>query len=202
MPIKSLSQSSLTNFQKYSSMLAGNAAFSPSAYHLLETQVLSSSASSVTFTGLGSYTDYKHLQIRMTARNDITANTISTVLTFNGDTGSNYAHHKLEGDGSSVSSDAGTSRSNIDLEVTPAANAASNIFDAKVIDILDFASTNKNTTVRALNGLVDSSISRTRIYLLSGVYLSTNAITSITLDQAIASGNFVAGSRFSLYGVK
>ena len=35
------------------------------AYDLLETTTLTSSASSVTFSGLGSYTDYKHLQIRM-----------------------------------------------------------------------------------------------------------------------------------------
>lgn len=171
------------------------------AYDLLETQVLSSSASSVTFTGLGSYSDYKHLQIRAVERWEGAFISSSTELTFNGDTSSSYSAHKLEGDGNSVSSDNKSNQDHIDLEATPGANADSGIFSSRVIDILDFSSTNKNTTVRCLTGLVAPNISRTRIYLISGAYYSTDAITSLTFQPA-GSTNYVTGSRFSLCGIK
>ena len=171
------------------------------SYDLLESTVLTSSASSVEFTGLDSYTDYKHLQLRAVERFDGAFITTSTELTFNGDTSSSYSSHKLEGDGGSVSSDNKTNQDNIDLEATPRANADSGIFSSRVIDILDFSSTNKNTTVRCLTGLVAPNISRTRIFLISGAYYSTDAVTSLTFQPAL-SANYVTGTRFLLYGVK
>jgi hypothetical protein len=171
------------------------------AFDLLETTTLASSASSVTFSGLDAYSDYKHLQIRAVERFDGAFSTTSTELIFNGDTSNSYSQHKLEGDGSSVSSDNKTNQDNIDLETTPRANADSGIFSSRVIDILDFSSTNKNTTVRCLAGLVAPNISRTRVYLISGAYYSTDAITSLTFQPAL-SANYIAGTRFSLYGVK
>mgnify|MGYP003645637262 FL=1 len=38
------------------------------AYELLETTTLNSGASSITFSGLSAYSDFKHLQIRGTQR--------------------------------------------------------------------------------------------------------------------------------------
>ena len=195
MPIKSLSQSSLTNFQKYSSMLAGNAAFSPSAYDLLETQVLGTAAASVTFTGLGSYTEYKHLQIRAVARTDKAASNDTVYLQFNSDTGSNYANHSLVGIGSQANSSAGASTTYIYGLIATGATEPTNAFSAAVIDILDFSSTSKNTTVRNLNNW-----NTNQIRLDSGVWLNTNAVTSVTLDPS--SSDFIAGSRFSLYGIR
>ena len=170
------------------------------AYDLLETQVLSSSASSVTFTGLGSCSDYKHLQIRAVSRDDRSADVTGTFLRFNGVSTASYAEHKLQGYGSGVSSNAGTNQTEIDTVSEPAANQAANIFGTRIIDILDFSSTNKNTTVRVLSGMVGAS-PYNYITLSSGVYLSTDAITSILLSP-FASANFIAGSRFSLYGIK
>ena len=164
------------------------------AYDLLETQVLASSASSVTFTGLGSYSDYKHLQLRVTARGD-SGSVPNQWLEFNGDTtSSNYKYHALTGSGSSVISFSG---SPMFLHELPNPGETSGIYASKVIDILDFSSTTKNTTVGTAVGI---NASFNRITLTSGLWINTNAVTSINTYPS--SGNFITGSRFSLYGVK
>lgn len=154
-------------------------------YDLLETEILASSASSVTFTGLGSYSNYKHLQIRFAGNH--TFLTTNLRLRLNSDTGSNYAFHSLNGDGSSVSVFGFSSQSVIfPYPVSPTTTSA-------VIDILDFDSSSKNTTLRGLIG------SDSYMQLFSGLWNNTNAVTDI--EVFVASGAFTAGSRFSLYGI-
>ena len=163
------------------------------AYDLLETQTLASSAASVTFTGLDSYTDYKHLQIRGVARTDRASSGGDVMkITFNSITSSDYAWHYLR---SGVTSNAGTSQTGINANQSNSAGDTSNTFGAFVTDILDFASSSKNTTLKSLSGT--SSV----IELSSGLLNNTASITSINLDVLIGT-NFVSGSRFSLYGVK
>jgi hypothetical protein len=166
---------------------AGGAA----AYDLLETEVLASKQSSVTFTGLGSYTDYKHLQIRAVTRGDGASNRMS--LTVNSDTGV-YQNHQLFGDGSTVTS---TSQNANRLGVVQESTATTNSFAASVIDVLDFSDTTKNTTFRSLAGQTGGP---DRIRLQSMLYEDTSAITS--LEFSLAVGDFISGSRFSLYGLK
>ena len=156
------------------------------AYDLLETTVLTSSASSVSFTGLDSYTDYKHLQLR------IVANGGGLIYQrFNSDTGSNYAEHRLYGDGSSVNSQGFASQTEM---IIGFGTTTTDVFAACVVDVLDFSSSNKNTTVRSLGG--DNS----DVALGSGLWNNTNAVTST--DIFPNSGSFATGSRFSLYGIK
>jgi len=202
MGVVKLSTAGILDYSKTSNFLSGNAPVSFGAFDLLETQTLASSASSVTFTGLGSYSDYKHLQIRATGRS-ARADTGSEALliTLNGDTGSNYAWHRLRGFNYSVSSAAGSAQTAINLDrLMPNNNEASGIFGSAVIDFLDFSSISKNTTLRALAGANPAGANPT-IGLFSGLYNSTSAVTSITLQVAFGF-NLTAGSRFSLYGVK
>ena len=70
-------------------------------FDLLESEILTSSASSVTFTGLDAYSDYEHLQIRFTDRADSFGTITSTNFRLNSDSGTNYDIHQLFGDGSS-----------------------------------------------------------------------------------------------------
>ena len=200
MPIKRLSQSGLLTFAKHSSVLAGNAPFSPSSFDLLETTTLSTSASSVTFSGLGAYSDYKHLQIRNVTRTTNTANnsTVYMSLTFNGAT-SGYSFHKVEGDGGSASAYGTGTRSRIDISDSTAEGSTSfaNVFGASIIDILDFSSSSKNTTVRYLAG---ANMNSKNVNLGSGSYPVTTPVTTLTLTSG--SLDFAVGSRFSLYGSK
>lgn len=164
-------------------------------FSLLETTNLTSS-SSWSFTGLDTLAaDYQHLQIRMTlgVNSGSTANP-TQYIRFNNDSGSNYAWHNLNGDGSSVSSNNGTSQTYIRLDDSIGGNAAGGIFSAIVLDILDFASTTKNTTVRGLWATVNTG--EYDIFLGSGLYQSTNAITRI--DQYLTAD----AGRVSLYGIK
>jgi len=165
------------------------------AYDLLETVELTTTTS-FSFTGLDSYTDYKHLQLRFTAGKANGSGSNPTMyLRFNGDSGANYAWHALNGDGSSVTSDNGTTQTFIRLNDSIGGDSANGIFSAAVVDILDFSSTTKNTTLRALHGCVSGE---TDIHLTSGLWNSTSAVTSIEQFSSDQS----AGSRFSLYGVK
>jgi hypothetical protein len=169
------------------------------AYDLLETTVLGSDTASITFSSLGSYSAYKHLQIRFIGRiSSATTNSGNLRIQFNSDTGSNYADHTLNGTGSAVSSSANTSVVGIGVrDCLPGNNNSSGIFGAAVIDLLDFNSGLKNKTTKALAGAYGGEID---VLLSSGVWLNTNAITSITLLDAGAT-NFVTGTRASLYGM-
>ncbi len=169
------------------------------AYDLLESTILTSSASTVTFSGLGAYSDYKHLQIKAVTRATASDPDMSWYVRANGDSTSNkHTTHRLEGNGSSVSSVRDGTNNKSQLGRVPASYAPSGAYGASVIDILDFSSTNKNTTFRSLNGYYSSSTRK--IQLVSGAYFETNAITS--LEFSLFSGDFDADCRFSLFGVK
>lgn len=168
------------------------------AFDLLETTVLGSSASSVTFSSLSSYSAYKHLQIRYSARSDRPAGFDSLVVTLNGDTGANYSYHFLEGNASSVVSGASTGNNFMILGYAGGNNTTANVYGAGTLDIFDFNNSSKKPTLRSLTGIAASI---TRIAFFSGLRNATAAaVTSINLSHF--GSNFVSGSRFSLYGIK
>ena len=71
-----------------------------------------------------------------------------------------------------------------------------NVFNGGVIDILDYADTNKYKTARILCGADNNSAGEVGIF--SGSWRNTAAITSIQINLA----NFTEGSKFALYGIK
>lgn len=157
----------------------------------------SGGASSIEFTSIPS--TYQHLQVRLIARSTATAfNFYGARLRFNSDTGSNYAGHGLLGDGSSTSAYGGGSTANADGAITPGDNVTASIYGASVIDILDYASTSKYKTFRALTGSDHNGAGSLR--LLSGLWMNTAAVSTITL---VTSGtNFKQHTTATLYGVK
>lgn len=183
--------------------LLGGAAYRNGDYELISTTILSSATSSVTFSNLASVAAaYKHLQIRYTARSTVAANADNIAIRFNGDTGSNYSYHYLVGADTSTPISGGGS--SLTYAYVPSqivgANSSSSVFGAGIIDILDFASTAKNKTLRTLSGFNGTaSANYSRIGLTSAAWFSTSATTSLELSN---SALFVTGSRFSLYGLK
>lgn len=182
--------------------VAGAGAGAAGAYDLLETTVLSSNTASVTFSSLGSYSAYKHLQLRIVARDTNSfASTIRDLnMRFNGDSGTNYFGHELIGDPSwpGVFSQNLGNTSRIRARATIDDSATANVYVASIWDILDFNNTSKNKTVRILSG-TNQGNNDARIVLTSGAWNNTAAITSITITGA---DQHKTGSRFSLYGVK
>ena len=170
----------------------------PTSYDSIATvSVGSGGATTIDFTSISS--DYKHLQIRYLVRNQSDAYYLK--MQFNGDTSSNYSWHDLNGDGSSAAASAGSSQTEIFLPRT-STPAVSNVFTAGVIDILDYTSTSKNKTTRALGGFNSNSADsgQQKIEFMSGLWFKTpEAITSI---KFFATGNFAQYSHFALYGIK
>jgi hypothetical protein len=166
------------------------------AFDLLESTVLTGSQASVSFTNLTTKyaASYQHLQLRMTLRQDTNSNGMQ--IRFNGDSGSNYFYHYLEGNGSSVASAGGSYTSVFDFGAAALLEPA-NLFSANVVDILDPFETTKNKTVRMLNG---HSGTYRRIALASGAWFNTASVTSIAVLPNTS--NWVSGCRFSLYGIR
>jgi hypothetical protein len=161
----------------------------------------SGGAASVTFSSISA--DYTHLQIRGIARSTNSVTSVNISLQFNGVTSSSYAWHWLYGDGSSATASAGSSDTAAYIARAAGASASSSIFGAAVIDILDYANTNKNKTIRALSIRALSGHDNNGsgyAWFASGLFNSTNAISSITMN--VQDGNFAQYSSFALYGCK
>jgi hypothetical protein len=167
------------------------------SFFSIETINPTGSTNTVTFSNIPQ--TYTHLQLRLLVR-DARAVTINTLnMRFNGDTGSNYSIHGTEGSGASASSFNATSQAVTNTGNNAGASLASNIFSVHIIDILDYANTNKFKTHRTFYG-VDGNGSG-YVGMHSGNWRSTNAITSIDFFTN-ASPNFSNYSSFALYGIK
>ena len=145
--------------------------------------------STITFSSIPS--TYKHLQIRGIMAQ--TTGASSTNIQFNSDTTTtNYYYHRLQGTGAAVNAAAGNLFRIFDgTSTTP-------YFQGFVVDILDYADTNKYKTTRALAGY-DANGSG-QINLTSNLWKNTAAITSITFTTDTS--NFAQYSSFALYGIK
>ena len=157
----------------------------------------SGGASSIDFTGIG--TDWQHLQMRVIARNNQTPGIDAQGLSvrFNSDTGSNYCRHNLTGNGSAASAVGFANQTILYPGYVTTTTAGSDEFSASIIDIIDYGSTTKNTTVRGFAGHDGNGAGFVGVF--SGAWLSTDAVLSITLATT---GNFLEHSTAALYGVK
>ena len=194
-------------YQRYNDFLAGNpttpvitdfgAMFPLGEFTLTATQ------SFVEFTNIPQ--TYTHLQLRMLTRSsEVTSGQDSLAFRLNGDSGTNYAWHYLQGNGASVAVGAGTNFNCGILGAQSSSGHTAGMFSAFVADFLDYRNTNKFKTVRSLGGN-DTNGTGTEpghIRFSSSLWRNTNAITSIR----IASGgdfarSLVANCQFALYGV-
>ena len=168
----------------------GVAASTTSYESIATTTVGAGGSATVTFSAIPS--TFKHLQVRAISKNS-SSTTTNAVLSLNGNA-IGYRHY-IYGDGSSTGAGAAADGEG----VISATSSASNVFGAFVMDILDYTNTNKNKTVRVLQG-VDANGSGV-VSFNSFLYLTnTNAITSLTLTSSGTS--FVQYSSFALYGIK
>lgn len=170
------------------------------AYESIATVTVGSGgSSSISFTSIPS--TFTHLQIRGIWKNNTSATDIAYVeLTINGSS-SGYSYHNVRGDGSTATAGgAGSLDRTYPALSLPSNNASyASMFGTGIIDILDYANTNKYKTIRTLFGFDGNGTGR--IGLGSGSWQNTSAITSISLKDQNA-GNFVQYSHFALYGIK
>ena len=84
------------------------------------------------------------------------------------------------------------------IAYTTSSSSLADSYGVNVIDILDYANTNKYKTLRVLTG-IDVNGSGGYVQLSSGLWQSSSAITSITLTN---STNYTTATQFALYGIK
>jgi hypothetical protein len=180
-------------------MLGGGAA-AVGDYQSIQTYTLSSSSATITFSSIPA--TYTHLQLRVLARSDYASAASEAMrMQINGQTATSYyTNHLIYGDGASALTDNDVnSVAGLNINRLPAATTASSIFGVLVIDILDYANTNKNKTLRTLGGWDANGAGR--INFNSGLFTSTAAISSIDIKLSTGS-NYIAYSSFALYGIK
>jgi hypothetical protein len=192
---------SIKNKTKSGSLLVGNEAFDPGSFVPIAT-ASPSGAATVTFSSIPQ--TYKALQIRFIGR--LTYNGGGAIynanINFNGDSGSNYTYHAIRATGTGVFAYSGTSQTKILLDTAfPDAGVLSNTFGVGITDIHDYSSTTKNKTVRSINGFDNNTGGNGQVWLQSGAWLNTAAITSIVITNN-GGHNFASGSNFTLYGIK
>jgi hypothetical protein len=197
------------SLNRYYDMLAGNTVWNPwepqGAFDALATvTVPSGGVASVTFAGIPS--TYKHLQIRCLVQETRATYGIAEFdLRFNADSGSNYSHHGLWGDGGSASASGNASAGSIRIGNGTFGTNTGGTFGAGIIDILDYASITKNKVVRALTGVdVNGTVGGAggRVGLFSGSWYNTLPVTSFVLTPSSPSTDFTQYSQFTLYGVR
>lgn len=187
-------------------ILASSApAAAATAFESIATATGTGSSSTITFSSIPS--GYQHLQIRYISKTTSTGSLIvhTMELQFNGDTATNYASHSLYGDGGTSAAVGTANRTSIDLDNAQpnSGTGSTSMFGVGIIDIHDYASTSKNKTVRAFKGyeLNRTTSPLSRVYLNSGLWMSTSAITSISILNG-SGVNWTTTSQFALYGIK
>jgi len=155
----------------------------------------SGGASNVEFADIPA--TYQHLQVRFIVRRSTGTNS-NNFIRLNSDTGSNYAWHRLQGDGSSAAATASTSTTS--MEVAWSHQNATNVnsqFGAAVVDILDYANTSKNKTIRSFGGNDMNGAGAAQLH--SGLWMSTSAVTTVRL---FTNDTWAQYTQAALYGVK
>ena len=171
-------------------------AASTSSYESIATATGTGSSGTITFSSIPS--TYASLQIRSTFFT-VAYGTPNVNVQLNGDTGTNYAFHWLRGTGS-VNATGSASSANMRL-VPSSIDMDSTYPTVAIMDLHNYASTTQNKTIRSFGGSDGAAyFASGTIALLSGLWLNTNAVTSITIS--LGAGNFSTNSTFALYGIK
>lgn len=150
----------------------------------------SSGTTSIEFTNIPQ--NYTHLQIRAIAK--ASGSNFNPKMQFNSDTNTNYSWHVLYGEGSGVGTvNAGATQSFIYNSIMV---IDANMYNVFIINILDYANTNKFKTTMEMSGCDRNGGGE--IAAWSGNWRSTSAISSIKFSN----GTFSQYSQYALYGIR
>jgi len=166
-------------------------------YNLISSQVLGSSAASVTFSSIPqTYTD---LVLRISARSDFSGVVENMMFSFNSDYSGSYSDTALRGNGAAASSVRDTSA--LSIYWSAAGNiSTSNTFGSAEIYIPSYTA----SQYKPLSGIGAGETNATTAYMgaTAGLYRgSTSAISSILISVGNGS-NWLTNSSFYLYGIK
>ncbi len=163
----------------------------PANYVLLGKQTLTASAASVTFSNIppSGYTDLKFVA---SARSDAATLATGGLVNFNGVT-TGFTTIYMYGTGSSAVSTTG----NREFGSMPGSSVTADTFSNSEVIIPNYLSSNYKSY--SIDTVTERDATEIYAYLFAGLWSNTAAINSLTYSPA--SGNFIAGSEFSLYGL-
>lgn len=161
-------------------------------YDPIATTTLGSANSTITFSSIpGTFTDLRLVIVaNQTGSNDL------PVIRFNGDTGNNYSHTHIGGNGSAGFSGRSSNASGIRfMSNTPFLTGSRP--NLTIVDIFSYSATSVFKSVLANANNNDGGSGS--IWRSVGLWRNTAAITSVTLNVGIET--MTAGSTATLYGI-
>ena len=170
----------------------------PSTYTLISSNVLASSAATVTFSAIpATYTD---LIAIATVRSDAASNETALRVTVNGSS-TTYSETYLRTQGGSTGSGRGSFGYLLNSYATNGATSTSNTFGTSEHYFPNYAG-NANKVISEFSVSEGNDTTYPGIAVTAGLWSTTSAITSITFQPSGATLGFVSGSSFYLYGIK
>jgi hypothetical protein len=165
-----------------------------STYEPIATTTLSSSQQTITFSSIpATYTD---LVFVCSAKQDGNATAIGAYVRFNSDSGTNYSNTSLYGNGTSVASQRTSNQQGMFL-----LNPNNTVYGVYIFNILNYSNTTTYKTMLSRENVPDSAT-----WASAYLWRSTVAINTISITATDSTGgtqdNWVAGSQFTLYGIK
>jgi len=169
----------------------------PSTYTLISSNVLTSSAASVTFSAIPStYTD---LVLRMSVRNDRAVTDGTFKITLNNNTSSIYSWTYVQGNGSAASSGRSAATTSLQDFTLVGSSATANTFSSLEIYLPSYTAT-QNKPI-ATFGVNETNATAVTLNAIASLATTTAAISSIEISNN-STWQFVSGSSFYLYGIK
>lgn len=159
---------------------------------------LGGSAATIDITGIVG--TYAHLWLVVYGRGDAGA-TFSTLLArFNADSTASYDAQVLQGQAATVTAAETFAQTAMQIGNIPAGTAPANLFGSSVGFVPHYSGSSNNKATVTLSSLkLGTSTTLLTVALFGGFWRSSSAINRITLFPG--AGNFVAGTRVSLYAL-
>jgi hypothetical protein len=150
---------------------------------------------------------FQHLQIRIRGRSNLNFSSYpetAFIMRINGGSirGAIYTWGFLGAKKFTVSPYSTTGQQELQFYPLPSANIESNVFGVGIVDIFDYANTNKNKTYKVLMGTNDGTPRLNRNINMYGALQQENSAISSIYITTDYNFSFATGTHFALYGIK
>jgi hypothetical protein len=159
---------------------------------------LSASAATIDFSSIPS--QFAHLMVVAYLRGDTAAAFVGVVMRYNNDTGSNYDTQFLAAGAATVTAGEAFAGGAAQVGNVPANTASANVFGYVSIEVTHYAnSANNKAHIATWAHKQGTASTNMQVGCWAGFYRSNTAISRVTVIPG--AGNFVSGSRVTLYGL-
>ena len=163
-------------------------------------QTLGVAAASIDTGANGIAAGHAHLKVEAMGRSDAATNIVDFIIRFNGDNGNNYDDAWLRNSGGTVSAVDDHAQPAAHIGQMPAATATASYVGSIGFDIPSYDQTSFFKSGFTLGSPAMDLTANDRIIFSSFTWRSTVAINQITILPS--TGNFLAGSRLTVYGTQ